>query len=95
MRAGYKVSADAFPAFRKAFEKNFLRRLVAFSEDAMLAAVRQREGAFRLDTLRFVAEPQIFTDVCELVGDAVYDYLYNDGFLDLPPDWRARLRSQR
>jgi len=25
------------------------------------------------------------------VCDAVYDFLYNDGFLDLPADWRARL----
>ena len=28
---------------------------------------------------------------CEVVCDAVYDMLYNDGFLDLPNDWRARL----
>jgi hypothetical protein len=91
VRAGYKVSADAFPAFRKSFEKNFLQRLVAFSEDAMLSAVRGGENKFRAETIRFVAEPQIFTDVCELIGDAVYDYLYNDGFLDLPGDWRARL----
>lgn len=91
VRAGYKVSADAFPAFRKAFEKNFLQRLVAYAEDAMLVAVRDRKDKFRADTLRFVAEPQIFTDVCELIGDAVYDHLYNEGFLDLPGDWRARL----
>jgi hypothetical protein len=91
VRAGYKVSADAFPAFRKAFEKNFLQRLVSFSEDAMLGAVRERKDNFRAETIRFVAEPQIFTDVCELIGDAVYDHLYNDGFLDLPADWRARL----
>jgi len=27
------------------------------------------------------------------VCDAVYDFLYNDGFLDLPADWRARLAT--
>ena len=57
----------------------------------MLGAGREGEAKFRIETIRFVAEPQIFTDVCELIGDAVYDYLYNDGFLDLPADWRARL----
>jgi hypothetical protein len=93
IRAGYKVSADAFPAFRQAFEKNFLQRLVAFAADAMLKAVREREDKFRAETIRFVAEPQIFTDVCELICDAVYDFLYNDGFLDLPADWRARLSA--
>jgi hypothetical protein len=93
VRAGHNVSADAFPAFRQAFEKNFLQRVVAFAEDGMLKSVREREDKFRAETIRFVAEPQIFTDVCELICDAVYDYLYNDGFLDLPADWRARLSA--
>ena len=60
----------------------------------MLERVRAKENEFRAETLRFVADPQIFTDVCELVCDAVYDFLYNDGFLDLPGDWRARLVQQ-
>lgn len=91
IRAGYKISADAFPPFRVAFERRFVVRLVSFAEDEMLKRVREIEGKFRQETIRFVADPQIFSDVCELVCDAVYDYLYNDGFLDLPADWRARL----
>ena len=92
VRAGYKISQEAFPRFRQAFERRFLQRLVGFAEDEMLARVRNFKGnAFRVETLRFVADPQIFTDVCELVCDAVYDFLYSDGFLDLPTDWRARL----
>lgn len=89
--AGYKISADAFPRFRTAFERNFLRRLVSFAEDQMLGRVRAGQGKFRTETIRFVADPHIFSDVCELVCDAIYDFLYNDGFLDLPADWRARL----
>ncbi len=91
--AGYKVPASAFPAFRHAFEKNFLQRLVTFAADGMLASLRETEGKFRAETLRFVADPQIFTDVCELICDASYDFLYNEGFLDLPADWRARLAA--
>jgi hypothetical protein len=94
-RAGYKIGAEAFPRFRATFERKFLQRLVAYVEDGMLERVREKASEFRAETLRFVADPQIFTDVCELVCDAIYDYLYNDGFLDLPPDWRARLRGQR
>ena len=90
-RAGYKIGAEAFPRFRASFERKFLQRLVAFVEDGMLARVREKGSEFRAETMRFVADPQIFTDVCELVCDAVYDFLYNDGFLDLPSDWRARL----
>ena len=59
----------------------------------MLKRVRERQGRFRAETIRFVADPQIFSDVCELVCDAVYDALYSDGFLDLPTDWRARLAA--
>jgi hypothetical protein len=90
-RGGYKIGAEAFPRFRATFERRFLHRLVGFVEDGMLERVRAKGSVFRAETLRFVADPQIFTDVCELVCDSVYDYLYGDGFLDLPSDWRARL----
>jgi hypothetical protein len=88
---GYKITAGAFPRFRSTFERKFLQRLVSYVEDGMLEGVRGKESDFRAETLRFVADPQIFTDVCDVVCDAVYDHLYNDGFLDLPGDWRARL----
>ncbi len=95
VQAGYKLSVKAFPGFRQAFERRFLQRLVAYAEDELLKRTAAREDEFRVETIRFLAEPQIFTDVCELVCDAVYDSLYNDGFLDLPGDWRARLTSTR
>jgi hypothetical protein len=91
--AGYKISASAFPTFRQAFERKFLMRLVPFTEDEMLKRVREAEGQFRSETLRLVAAPAIFSELCEVVCDAVYDMLYNDGFLDLPSDWRARLTA--
>jgi len=95
IQAGYKVSAAAFPQFRQAFERRFLQRLVAYAEDELLKRTAARADKFRIETIRFLADPQIFSDVCELVCDAVYDSLYNDGFLDLPGDWRARLTSSR
>jgi hypothetical protein len=91
MRGGYKVPAEAFARFRETFERRFLQRLVPFAADGMLKRVHASEGKFRVETLRFVADPHIFTDVCELICEATYDFLYNEGFLDLPGDWRARL----
>lgn len=88
---GYKISASAFPIFRQAFERRFLQRLVPFVEDEMLSRVRDSMGQFRSETIRFVADPSIFSDVCEVICESVYDMLYNDGFLDLPNDWRRRL----
>ncbi len=93
MRGGYKVPAEAFPKFRKTFERRFLQRLVPFAADGMLKRVHASEGKFRVETLRFVADPHIFSDVCELICEATYDFLYNEGFLDLPGDWRARLSA--
>jgi hypothetical protein len=92
-RGGYKIPSDSFPKFRHSFEKRFLQRLVPFAEDEMLKRVRESKGSFRAETIRFVADPLIFSDVCEVICDAVYDSLYNDGFLDLPTDWRARLQA--
>ncbi len=89
----YKISASAFSAFRTAFEKRFLQKLVPWVEEEMLKRVRENTGEFRVETIRFVADPVIFSDVCEVVCDAIYDMLYNDGFLDLPSDWRARLTA--
>jgi hypothetical protein len=88
---GYKISAKTFPVFRQAFERRFMQRLVPFVEDEMLKRVRDSMGSFRSETIRFVADPLIFSSVCEVISDSVYDMLYNDGFLDLPSDWRARL----
>ncbi len=87
----YKVPEKHFAKFRQAFERRFLQRLVPFTADAMLAKVRAKEGKFRAETIRFVAEPRIYSDVCEVIADAVYDQLYNDGFLDLPGDWKAAI----
>jgi hypothetical protein len=90
---GYKISSSAFSMFRSAFERRFLQRLVPFVEDEMLNRVRDSMGQFRSETLRFVADPEIFSETCAVVCDAIYDMLYNDGFLDLPGDWRARLSA--
>ena len=91
--AGYKISASAFPTFRVAFERRFLQRLVPFVEDEMLSRVRDGGSEFRSETIRFVADPEIFSDLCEIICETIYDMLYNDGFLDLPSDWRARLSA--
>jgi hypothetical protein len=60
----------------------------------MLKSVREsKDTAFRAETIRFVADPLIFTEVCEVFCETIYDLLYNDGFLDLPNDWRRRLTT--
>lgn len=88
--ATYKIDRSAFFRFRQAFEKRFLQRLVPFAADEMLKRVRSSDTPFREETIRLVADPHIFSELCEVFCEAIYDMLYNDGFLDLPNDWRAR-----
>jgi len=60
-----------------------LQRLVPFAAEEMLKRVQASEGKFRVETLKFVSDRTSYSDICELVCESVYDYLYNDGFLDL------------
>ncbi len=56
-------------------------------KEAQLAKSKSHAG-YKVSADAFVAGPHIYSDICELVCGAVYDYLYNEGFLDLPNDWR-------
>ncbi|MEI8254521.1 MAG: hypothetical protein WCJ30_02490 [Deltaproteobacteria bacterium] len=88
---GYKVPTDRFQAFREVFDKKFLERLVEEVQGPVLKKTEEMKDIFREETLRFVADPHIFSEICSVLCDAVYDYLHTEGFLDLPPQWRAHL----
>jgi len=89
---GYKITADKFPAFRESFDRHFLQRLVFHVQDPIVKRAGAASAQFRDATLRFVADPQIHSEICEVINDAVYDYLHGEGFLDLPTDWRRVLQ---
>jgi hypothetical protein len=85
----YKVGADAFPRFRAAFERRLMTRLVGFAEDELIAHLADTAGAERDETVRFVTDPRVFSMIVGEVSEGVYEFLCNEGFLDLPSDWRA------
>ena len=89
---GYKIDEKKFPAFRSSFDKHFLERLVFHIQGPITKRASESDQRFRDATLRFVADPQIHTDICTTINDAVYDYLHGEGFLDLPSDWRHVLQ---
>jgi hypothetical protein len=33
----------------------------------------------------------VYSETCEVVCDALYDFLCLEGFLDLPVDWRVKI----
>ena len=39
-------------------------------------------------TIQFVTDPRVFSMIVGEISEALYEFLCNEGFLDLPPDWR-------
>lgn len=91
-RYDYKITADRFPAFRRTFDKKFIERLAFTLQEPMIRTAAEADDAFREATLRFVASPQIHSEICGAVADVIYDDLFNEGFLDLPNDWEECMR---
>ncbi len=87
---GYKILHQAFPAFRQAFERRFLVLLIGYVEDRLVKALQKSSDDFRDDTIDFVRSPELYRDVCAVMSDALYEQLCNEGFLDLPVDWRSQ-----
>lgn len=85
----YKITAEAFPRFRAALERALMVRLVGAVEDPLIARLADTAGADRDETVQFVTDPRIFSMICGELCDGIYELLCNEGFLDLPPDWRA------
>ena len=92
---GYKLPADAFAGFREAFERHFIERLVLHVQAPIAERAAGMRETFREETLQFVADPRIFSDVAAVICNAVYDYLFSEGFLDLPTQWRNHLFNER
>lgn len=93
--SGYKLGPDVFKTFRETFDKKFVERLVMAVQEPIVARASEMKDVLREESLRFVADPHIFTEICAVVCDAIYDYLYGEGFLELPDQWRTHLlRSQ-
>jgi hypothetical protein len=84
----YKVSAEAFPRFRAAFERRLMVRLVGFAEDQLIARLADTAGPARAETVLFVTDPRVFSMIVGEISEGVYEFLCNEGFLDLPADRR-------
>jgi hypothetical protein len=84
----YKVNADSFPQFRAAWERGLMVRLVGFAQDRLIAELADTAGSDRAETAQFVTDPRVFSMIVAEVSHSLYELLCNEGFLDLPSDWR-------
>jgi hypothetical protein len=90
----YKVQPDRFQAFREEWERLLMQQMVNFCGDELLGLLTEGEERFRDETIKFFTDPHVFSETCEVVCDALYDFLCLEGFLDLPVDWRVRIARE-
>ncbi len=88
MEFAHKVAADNFPKFRAAWERGLMVRLVEFAEDRLIAEVADTAGNERDEAAQFVTDPRIFSVIVAELSQSLYEFLCNEGYLDLPTDWR-------
>jgi hypothetical protein len=86
---GYKILQQAFPRFRSAFERRLMVRLVSFMEDELVERLADTATTTREETLAFITNPEVFSMICGELSSGAYEYLCNEGFLDLPPEWHT------
>jgi hypothetical protein len=88
---GYKVLPDCFQAFRVAWERLLMQQMVNFCGDALMAQLDPQANDVHEETVRFFTDPHVYSETCEVVCNALYDFLCLEGFLDLPVDWRVQV----
>jgi hypothetical protein len=86
---GYKILADEFPSFREQWERVFMEQMVNYCGDELALRLTQTGSDFRDETLRFFADPHVYSDSAEVVCHELYDFLCLEGFLDLPVNFRV------
>ena len=91
----YKIEETHFVRFREVFERAFMTRLLRSVQQPLARRLRDEpDHDFRSETLRFAADPQIYTEICTVMCNTVYDYLHGEGFLDLPVTWQKELYAE-
>jgi len=87
---GHKVRADRFAEFRTEWERLMIEQMVFYCGDELFDRLTTADQPFHDETVAFFQDPHVFSETCEVLCDALYDYLCQEGFLDLPVDWRAQ-----
>jgi hypothetical protein len=66
-------------------------QMVNFCGDELMSKLSQSNEEVREETLKFFSDPHVYSQTCEVICDALYDFLCLEGYLDLPVDWRMTI----
>jgi hypothetical protein len=87
---GYKIRTPSFAAFKAAFEGGMVREMIEYCTNRFLAELDQTGQHVAEETEAFFTDPHVYSSTCAIMCNDIYDYLYLEGFLDIPSDWRTR-----
>lgn len=82
----YKVPPEAFPRLRAALERRLMVELVGFAGDQLVSRLAAPAGASRYETVRFIADPRVFSMIVGEVCEGLYEMFFDEGLLDFPRD---------
>lgn len=88
---GYKIQRDAFTDFRTAWEREWMERWVAFAAERFVTRLDAENEPFMEETVAFFTDPHLYSETAVVLCEASYDFLCQEGYLDLPLDWRVQL----
>jgi hypothetical protein len=91
---GYKIQRGAFAGFRTAWEKEWMERWVAFATERFVTRLNAEDEPFMEETVAFFTDPHLYSETSIVLCDASYDFLCQEGYLDLPLDWRVQLNTR-
>lgn len=87
---GYKIRSQSFAAFKAAFEGGMVREMIEYCTNRFLEELGQSGQDVAKETEAFFTDPHVYSLTCVIMCNDIYDYLYLEGFLDIPSDWRTR-----
>jgi hypothetical protein len=91
---GYKIRREAFASFRTAWESEWMERWVSFASARFVARLNAADEPFMQETVAFFTDPHLYSETSVVLCEASYDFLCQEGYLDLPLDWRVQLNSR-
>lgn len=91
---GYKIQRAAFAGFRIAWEREWMDRWVSFAAERFVARLHAEDEPFLEETVAFFTDAHLYSETSVVLCEATYDFLCQEGYLDLPLDWRVQLNSR-
>lgn len=92
---GYKIQREAFDGFRAAWEREWMHRWVAFAAERLVQRLNDTAEPFMEETIAFFTDAHLYSETSVVLCEACYDFLCQEGYLDLPLDWRLQLNTSR